>query len=247
MKNTEHWKPTKYELRNGRLRASRNPQFVSVSSRLMIDVTASFYQSALPEYARGSLADMGCGNVPFYMIYKNLVSEITCIDWPNTLHKNQYLDLECDLNKPLSLPDNQFDTIIISEVFEHIAEPEVLWSELARILKPNGKMLVSVPFLYKIHEAPHDYFRYTEFALKNYATKNNLHVLELRSFGGLPLVLTDLYAKMLVKIPLIGNALAAFIQSLCLWFIHTRLGKRLSANTGKAYPLGYFLVVEKRG
>lgn len=247
MKNTEHWKPTKYELRNSRLRASRNPQFVSVSSRLMIDITASFYQTALPKYARGSLADMGCGNVPFYLVYKDLVTEVTCVDWPNTLHKNQYLDLECDLNKPLPLPDNQFDTIIISEVFEHIAEPEVLWSEITRILKPNGKMLVSVPFLYKIHEAPHDYFRYTEFALKNYATKNNLRVLELERFGGLPLVLTDLYAKMIVKIPLAGNALAAFMQWLCLWFIRTRLGNRISANTGKAYPLGYFMVVEKMG
>lgn len=247
MKNTEHWQPTKYEVRNGRLRASRNRQFVSVSSRLMIDVTARFYQTALPKYARGSLADMGCGNVPFYFIYKDYVHEITCIDWPNTLHKNQYLDLACDLNKPLPLPDNRYDTILISEVFEHIAEPDMLWAELTRILKPGGKMLVSVPFLYKIHEAPHDYFRYTEFALKNYATKNNLRVVELESFGGLPLVLTDLYAKMLVKVPFIGNPLAALIQRLCLWFIRTRLGKRLSANTGTAYPLGYFMVVEKQG
>jgi SAM-dependent methyltransferase len=247
MKNTQSWQPTKYELRNGKLRASRNPQFASVSSRLMIDVTASFYQAALPKHARGSLADMGCGNVPFYFIYKNYVHEITCIDWPNTLHKNQYLDLECDLNKPLPLPDNRYDTILISEVFEHIAEPDVLWAELARILKPGGKMLVSVPFLYKIHEAPHDYFRYTEFALKNYAAKNKFRVLELESFGGLPLVLADLYARIVVKIPLIGNALASITQSLCLWFVHTRWGSRISANTGRAYPLGYFMVVEKTG
>lgn len=247
MRNSEHWKPTKYELHNGRLRASRNPKFVSVSSRLMTDVTASFFETAIPKYVRGSLADMGCGNVPFYMVYKNLATEITCIDWANTLHQNHYLDLECDLNKPLPFADNCFETIIISDVFEHIAEPDMLWSELTRILKPGGKILMSVPFLYKIHEAPHDYFRYTEFALKNYVTKNNLRILELESFGGLPLVLTDLYAKVLVKIPLLGNTLAAFIQLLCLWFVGTQLGKRISSNTGKAYPLGYFMVIEKSG
>jgi SAM-dependent methyltransferase len=245
MKNTQSWRPTKYEWRNGKLRASRNPRFVAVSSRLMIDVTATFYQAALPAHARGSLADMGCGNVPFYMLYSDLVQEITCIDWPNTLHTNQHLDLECDLNQPLPLPDNRFDTIILSEVLEHIAEPVLLWTELTRILKPGGKMLVSVPFLYKIHEAPHDYFRYTEFSLKKFASQNKLRVVELKSFGGLPLVLADLYAKMLVKIPLLGNTLASVVQSVCLWFVTTRWGNQLSANTGKAYPLGYFMIVEK--
>lgn len=247
MQNTEYWKPTKYELRNGKLRASRNAQLVSVSSHLVIDITASFYQAAIPLHARGSLADLGCGHVPFYMIYKDYVTDVTCIDWPNTLHKNQYLDLEYDLNKPLPLPDRQFDTIIISDVLEHIAEPHALWAEMARILKPGGKILLSVPFLYKIHEAPYDYFRYTEYALRNYAAKHNLNVVELESFGGLPLVLTDLCAKMLVKIPLIGNTLSSVIQSLCLWFITTRWGKRISASTGKAYPLGYFMVVQKNG
>jgi SAM-dependent methyltransferase len=245
MKYPESWQPTKYELHRGKLRASRNARFVAVSSRLMIDVTASFYQAALPLYARGSIADMGCGHVPFYLVYKDLVQEITCIDWPNTQHTNQHLDLECDLNKPLPLPDNRFDTIILSEVLEHIAEPGQLWAELTRILKPGGKMLVSVPFLYKIHEAPHDYFRYTEFSLKKFASQNKLRVVELQSFGGLPLVLADLYAKMLAKIPLIGNTLASVVQSLCLWCVTTRWGKQLSAKTGKAYPLGYFMIVEK--
>ncbi|MFN3840666.1 MAG: class I SAM-dependent methyltransferase [Cyclobacteriaceae bacterium] len=245
MKNTESWKPTKYELRNGKLRASKNRHAVSVSSRLMIDITASFYQKALHKYTKGSLADLGCGHVPFYLLYKHLATTITCVDWPNSLHKNPHLDVECDLNKPLPIQAETFDTIILSEVLEHIAEPDVLWAEMARMLKSGGKIIVSVPFLYKIHEAPHDYFRYTEFALKNFATKNNLKIVELESFGGLPVVLADLYAKILVKIPVIGNALASILQSLCFWFVHTPWGKRLSARTAGAYPLGYFLVVEK--
>ncbi len=245
MKNTEHWHPTKYELRNGKLRASRNPAFVTVSSRLMIDLTAIHYQRAIPILAKGDIADLGCGHVPLYLIYKDKVTSNTCVDWPNSLHKNPHLDLECDLNKPLPLPDASFDTIILSEVLEHIAEPETLWAEIARILKPGGKILLSVPFLYKIHEAPHDYFRYTEFALKNFASKNKLQVSELTSFGGLPLVLADVYAKMLVKIPVIGKFTASLVQSLCYWFIHTRWGSRLSYATGKAYPLGYFMVAEK--
>jgi SAM-dependent methyltransferase len=245
MKNSHLWFPTKYIFKNNKLRASQNTKFLSVSSRLMTDITAEFYQHFLPKYARGKLADLGCGNVPFYSVYKDLVSENTCVDWPNTAHKNQYLDYECDLNQPLPFPAHEFDTIVISEVLEHIANPELIWAEMARILKPGGKMLLSVPFLYKIHEAPYDYFRYTRFALEKFANKNKLKVLELKTFGGLPEVLADIFSKNLIKLPVIGNALARFTQYLCWLFVHTRFGKRMSVNSGVAYPLGYFMVVEK--
>jgi SAM-dependent methyltransferase len=246
MKNPHVWFPTKYSYKNNKLRGSRNPKFLGVSSRLMTDITGEFYQYFLPKYATGKLADLGCGNAPFYLVYKDLVSENICVDWPNTGHKNQYLDVECDLNQPLPFSTDEFDTIVISEVLEHIANPELIWKEMARILKPGGKILLSVPFLYKIHEAPYDYFRYTRFALENFANKNNLQVLELKTFGGVPEVLTDIISKNLIKLPLLGSALANLIQQLCWFFIHTRVGKKVSANSGIAYPLGYFMVVEKK-
>lgn len=246
MKNVDRWFPTKYEFKNHRLRGSRNPTFLSISSRLMTDITASLYQHNLPLYATGRLADLGCGNVPFYMIYKDLITENICADWPNSLHQNQYLDVACDLNQPLPFEDKSFDTIVISEVLEHIANPEVIWKEMERILKPGGKILLSVPFFYRIHEAPFDYYRYTEFALKHLAEKNKLHVLKLESFGGLPEIFTDVLAKNLTRIPLLGKGLASAAQSFCWFFIRTRWGKKVSAKTGKMYPLGYFMVVEKK-
>ncbi len=245
MKNSPHWFPTKYELKGERLRASRNPKFLSVSSQLMSDITASFYQHYLPLYAKGKLVDLGCGNVPFYGIYKNHVQENICVDWPNSAHKNQYLDIECDLNQPLPFQSDEFDTIIISEVLEHISNPELIWLEMARILKPGGRILLSVPFFYKIHEAPYDYYRYTEFALRNFAHKHTLTVLELKAFGGLPEIFTDIIAKNLVKVRWVGSTLATMIQSICFFFINTRFGKKVSSNSGVAYPLGYFMVVEK--
>lgn len=245
MKNKDLWAPTKYEYRNGKLRGSNNPKHLAVSSRLMTDITASLYQKYIRKYAKGKLVDLGCGNVPFYSAYKDHITGNTCVDWPNTLHKNQYLDVECDLNQPLPLPDCYFDTIIISEVLEHIANPELVWAEMKRILKPGGRILLSVPFLYKIHEAPFDFFRYTEFALRNFAEKNKLNVLELESFGGLPEVFADITAKYVLKLPLLGRMLSNLLQRACWFFIHTGFGKRISSNSGKAYPLGYFMVVEK--
>lgn len=246
MKNAQRWYPTKYEFKKHRLRGSRNPAFLSVSSRLMTDITAAFYQHNLPLYAKGNLVDLGCGNVPFYQVYKDLVTSITCVDWPNTNHKNDYLDVTCDLNKPLPFDNAIFDTIVISEVLEHIANPEGIWQEMARILKPGGNLILSVPFLYRIHEAPFDYYRYTEFALKSFAERNGFNVVKLETFGGLPEVLADIAAKNITRIPLVGKAAARLVQASCWFFIHTTIGKRLSRGSGVAYPLGYFMVLTKK-
>jgi SAM-dependent methyltransferase len=245
MKNEKAWVATKYERVGKKLRGSRNTKSLSISSRLMTDITASFYDNYIPKHVTGKLADIGCGHVPFYNTYKPYITENICIDWPNSAHINQYLDLTCDLNQPIPLPDSSFNTIIISEVLEHIAEPDLIWREMTRLLMPDGKILLSVPFLYRIHEAPFDFYRYTEFALKKYAEKNKLEVIEFKAFGDLPEVLTDILSKNVTKIPAIGNFLSSLIQSMCWSFIHTSWGKRISENSAKAYPLGYFMIVQK--
>ncbi len=246
MRNIESWHPTKYVFKKGRLRATKDRKFLSVSSRLMTDITASFYERFVPLYVKGRLVDLGCGYVPFFELYRRYITDNTCVDWPNTLHRNRYLDKECDLNEPLPFPNSTFDTIIISEVLEHVANPEGVFSEMARILRPGGRILLSVPFYYKIHEAPFDYYRYTEFALRYLAEKNGLNIAVLLPFGGLPEVLTDILAKNLVKIPLAGNAMGAFVQAMCRALVTNGIARGFSTRTAKAYPLGYFLVVEKK-
>lgn len=245
MKNEKAWVATKYQRIDNKLRGSRNTKLLSVSSRLMTDITASFYYNYIPKHVTGRLGDLGCGHVPFYEIYKPHITENICIDWPNSAHVNQYLDLTCDLNQPIPLPSSFFNTIIISEVLEHIAEPDLIWAEMTRLLMPGGKILLSVPFFYRIHEAPYDFYRYTEFALRKYAIKNKLEIIEFKPFGGLPEVLTDILAKNLTKIPALGNFLSSLAQWLCWSFIHTRWGKRISENSAKAYPLGYFMILQK--
>jgi SAM-dependent methyltransferase len=245
MKNVHHWLPTKYVFRKGKLTGSRNPAFLGVSSRLNADLTASFYHRYIPLHVRGHLVDLGCGNVPLYEAYKQLITENTCVDWGNSAHQNQYVDVECDLNKPLPFEAASFDTIIISDVLEHIANPEMIWAEMSRILKTGGKILLSVPFFYRIHEAPYDYYRYTEFALKNFADKNSLKIITLHTLGGLPEVLTDILAKNVTRLPVIGSLTARCLQGLCKVFGNTGFGKKVSLKTGSIFPLGYFIVAEK--
>jgi SAM-dependent methyltransferase len=245
MKNRSSWRPTKYVQHNGKLRASRNPRDVAVSSRLLVDLLASFYDRGLSEHARGRLLDLGCGHVPLYATYKDRVSEITCVDRANTLHQNQHLDLQCDLSEPLPLPDNSFDTIILSDVLEHVPTPELVCNEISRLLAPGGKVLISVPFFYYLHEEPHDYYRYTEYALRRLMKSSGLNVIQLVPVGGAPEIVTDIFAKNAMELPVIGPLLAKIAQFVTGRLVSTGIGHKISRSTAATFPFEYFLVAEK--
>ncbi len=248
MQNKDKWSPGKYVIRNGRLRATRDTSKLKRSSRLVTDLVAARYEKAIQTYARGDLIDLGCGNVPLFVAYKDRVSSITCVDWQATKHKVDHLDHELDLTEPLPFPDNSFATIILSDVLEHIPNPEQLWSEMYRILTPGGVAIINVPFLYWVHEAPHDYYRYTEYALERFASNSNFNVISLEPIGGLPEVLADFIAKKPRVIPVIGHVFSKstsiLVQKMTWVFVHS-LGKSLSGKTAKKFPMGYFMVVEK--
>lgn len=77
----------------------------------------------------------------------------------------------------LPFRDHSFDTVICSEVLEHVRDPRVVLAEIARVTKSNGRLLATVPFLYHIHACPYDYGRYTDFFWRD-ALHNASFVLE---------------------------------------------------------------------
>jgi SAM-dependent methyltransferase len=245
MKNKDIWKPSKFVYKKGRLIASRDSNEVNVSSRLIGDIIARFYDENIPKYCTGKLLDLGCGKVPLYHKYNNYINENICVDWGNTLHANPYLDFESDLNEKLALPDNEFDTIILSDVLEHIRRPEILWKEMYRVIKAEGKLIMNIPFYYWLHEQPHDYFRYTKYALKSMAEEEGFKILLLESYGGVPEILTDLFAKVIHKTPIIGYTSAALIQKLTSFFLTTKMGLKISEKTRNHFPFGYFMILTK--
>lgn len=245
MQNREQWEPSKFVYNKGRLRASRDGGAVSFGSRLIVDIVASFYDQRLKEHARGKLLDLGCGKVPLYAAYRELVTDNICVDWSNTLHKNPHLDRELDLTKRIPFGNDEFDTIILSDVLEHIPVPEDLWKEMARLLAKNGKIIMNVPFYYWLHEQPHDFYRYTEFALQRFAEISGMRLIELTPIGGAPEILADVIGKNILRLPKLGPA-AALIVQWCVWnLIKTRLGRKVSKATSRLFPLGYFLIAEK--
>lgn len=209
MQNEADWRPTKYVRRGGVWRANA----VSASSRLIVDCVGRAVVPMIERPAHGRFLDLGCGKAPFAGAYKPLASTVTCVDW----NAGRYVDFTHDLTKPLPFDDDSFDTVLLSDVLEHIPTPELLCREIGRILAPQGNLIANTPFLYWLHETPHDYYRYTEYALRRLMADAGLQVVEMQPIGGAPEVLADLVSKCVVRAPG-GNFAAAAIQAIAWRF-----------------------------
>jgi len=127
----------------------------------------------------GNLLDFGCGSKPYESIFSNATSYVGVdIEVSGHSHLDSKVDVFYD-GKTLPFPDAQFDSIVSFEVFEHVFNPDELFTELNRVLKPGGKILISVPFAWGEHEQPYDYARYTSFGASHLLAKNDFRVVNL--------------------------------------------------------------------
>ena len=245
MRNADQWTPSKYVMRGGTLRASADTNQVAVGSRLAAELSAARYQKYLPEHATGRLLDLGCGSVPLFGVYREHVTEVVTLDWNESPHARHHVDVLHDLNQPLPFSDGEFDTVVLSDVLEHVCEPGQLCAEIARVLSPGGQLIGSAPFLYWIHEAPHDFFRYTEFGLRHLLESSELQIEVLDAMGGSFEIWADLLAKHLAQAGPPGRALAAVLQSIVVSFGKTPPGRALSRRSSTRFALGCFFVASR--
>lgn len=242
MKNKDEWHPTKFVRYKGRWRSSR--ELVGIWSRLNADRLVAAYEYVLTKYVNGDLVDLGCGNAPLAGIYKDRVSSFIWADWENTQHQEFNLDIEVDLNNDLPFEDESFDTVLLSDVIEHSAQPDALFSEVARILRPGGHIIIGVPFMYWLHEEPYDYHRYTRHKLLDFGNRAGLSVLELNEYAGGLDVVQDTLTKILAFSP-ITKWLAYIVHH---GFNGVKLipgVKGLNRKLIAKLPLGYVVVYQK--
>ena len=83
----------------------------------------------------------------------------------------------------LPIASNSIDSVLLLDVLEHLQSPTRALNEIFRILKTNGTLILQVPFLYPIHDAPCDYGRWSKFGLKELASHHGF-VIEKESFSG---------------------------------------------------------------
>jgi SAM-dependent methyltransferase len=106
---------------------------------------------------------------------------------------------------------------------EHICEPQVLFKEISRILAKDGYLILSVPFLYHLHEEPFDYYRYTPHGLKHLAKEAGLEIVSLEHYGSAFGVLVDISSKIT---EVIINGICKFMPKFIAAFIK-KLGDKI--------------------
>jgi SAM-dependent methyltransferase len=67
----------------------------------------------------------------------------------------------------LGIRDASFEVVLCTEVLEHVPDPQRAIDEMYRVLVPGGQLLLTTRFLFPIHDAPHDYFRFTKYGLRH--------------------------------------------------------------------------------
>jgi hypothetical protein len=104
---------------------------------------------------------------------------------------------------------------------------------------------MNVPFYYSVHAHPHDYYRYTNFALERFATLNALELVHLEPIGGIVEIMADLFAKAFSKVPLVGPPAAMLTQFIVAAFGRTPLGARVARVSSRHFPFGYFMIARR--
>jgi SAM-dependent methyltransferase len=241
MQSKRAWQPSKFVPAGDRWRASRDPKQVGIAARLIGDLMASAYQEAIEQYAVGSLVDLGCGKAPLYGIYQYKTDSVVCVDWEHSRHGTEFVDHKMDLNRPLAFSDASFDTVLATDVLEHICEPTLFWSEMARICKTGGHVILGTPFLYWIHEPPHDYARYTKYNLTYQCERIGLKIVSIKAYGGAPEVIFTLLMRMMRKQP----RACRMLDKLAHFLIRMPSIKRYSEKSAAFFPLGYCMVAVK--
>jgi SAM-dependent methyltransferase len=156
---------------------------------------------AISEFApmlSGRLLDVGCGSKPYKSLF--VVEAYIGLDIDSELsRKRGVADYLYDGNK-FPFTDSSFDSVLCNQVLEHVFNPDEFLGEIVRVLKPGGKLLLTVPFVWDEHEQPYDYARYSSFGLRALLEKQGLTILQHKKLGEDASILFQLANAYLFKI-----------------------------------------------
>ena len=214
--------------------------------RFLSPLFYAHYALLLPmikRHAHGDFVDLGCGSTPFWYAVVGQVARYDGVDlWP----RSEKVTFVGDVQALGMVRDASYDSAICIEVLEHVPEPAHAVASIARILKPGGVVVISVPHLSRLHDLPHDYYRYTEYGLRYLLQKAGLEVVSIQAKGGLLTFLAHQVSTVLIvvawSLPPIKDLLLAlnkWVLTLGAFYADRALG------IDRTFPQGYIVVARK--
>jgi len=201
---------------------------------------------------RGLLVlDIGSGDAQYLRLI-NTSNSLFTLDYPVTNKKYRSApDIFADAQY-LPIANEQVDVVLLYEVLEHIVDMQKVLSETNRVLRPGGKLFLSVPFIYPIHDAPNDYWRFTQFGLSDVLARNGFEVEKLVVQGNtlaaalqmFNLGLLEVCRDLLVRNYVVGVTAGLMVYPVTI-VVNMLAWPILNLPLGRAGSFGYFIVAEK--
>lgn len=173
-------------------------------SWLAVNEQNKLLRKAAATYATGRLIDIGCGTKPLKNMFAPYVEEHVGLDHNEMFHQKDNVDIFADAYS-IPVPDGSFDTVLCTDVLEHLEEPQKAVDEMYRVLSSanmskngnGGCAILSTPFVWHLHEQPRDFYRYTKFGLRHLAEKAGFKVVSIQPTGGFCLTVAHEIAYMI--------------------------------------------------
>jgi len=147
-----------------------NPFFIT-RSKLFREI------KKVARYISGQILDVGCGQKPYKSLFNSTEYVGMDIEASGHNHSKEQIDVYYD-GVYFPFDDNRFDSVLCSQVLEHVTTPKITLSEIHRVLKPQGYALFTVPFLSDEHEQPFDFYRYSSFGMKHLLEVHNFEIIK---------------------------------------------------------------------
>ena len=137
------------------------------------------------------------------------------------------------------------DAVVCTEVLEHVVQPEQVIAECSRLLKPGGRLILSMPFLARIHADPNDYQRFTAAKLVHILREADLTMETMHKQGLYFTVLAEMLKTLIREVrptPLrwMIGALTLPVLDMLIWLEgHPRLA---TSPLISSYTTGFFII-----
>ena len=201
-------------------------------------------EDAICAAATGQLLDVGCGSMPYRAAVLDTGASYTGLDIEARTNGVEFIGSATDMHL---VADASFDTVLCSEVLEHVAEPRVALAEMARVLRNDGKVILTVPFLGRLHEEPYDYYRYTEHGIRALLADSGFAVESMETTGSVFSLLGHQLSSVFVvaawRVPML-RWVALGLNGL-LFVAPSRLADRLLGPIRRKLPLGYVVTARR--
>ena len=146
--------------------------------------------SVLNGSCSGLVLDVGSGMSPFYRVVRGQGARYISLDYPMSSELAPFGLPPPDQNnhvwgdaRQLPFKDGSCHVVICTSVLEHVTDPAGVLREVFRVLQLGGRVVGSVPFGHNLHMEPFDYYRISEYGLRNLARELGFHVTRLDAVG----------------------------------------------------------------